>query len=250
MLKEERYDMILELLEKEKYMTAQVLSKKLFVSLPTIRRDLTELQKRNLIARSHGGAKKLNTEHIVMPINYRKTVNFKEKGQLCIAASKLINDGEIIFIDASTTTLQLAELLSKKGSLTVVTNSILLSTILTKKGIRCYCTGGELQQNSMCYAGEFAERFVSSFNFDKVFFSSHGVNDKGFIVDTSLPETILRQAIIRQSSKSVFLCDASKFTVTASFNLCKLDEISCIISNFEELSSFVPKGFSGEIILA
>ena len=57
MLKEERYDKIIEILEEEKYISVQELSKRLYVSLPTIRRDLTELQKRKLIIRSHAGAK-------------------------------------------------------------------------------------------------------------------------------------------------------------------------------------------------
>jgi len=72
MLKEERYDKILEILEEENYISAQTLSEKLFVSLPTIRRDLAHLHRRNLIIRSHGGAKKINSEHILMPLSFRK----------------------------------------------------------------------------------------------------------------------------------------------------------------------------------
>ena len=79
MLKEERYDKILEILEKENYCTAQRLSSMLYVSLPTMRRDLAEMHRRNLIIRSHGGAGKLNFDRTVSPINYRKTVKLNEK---------------------------------------------------------------------------------------------------------------------------------------------------------------------------
>ncbi|MBQ5649113.1 MAG: DeoR/GlpR transcriptional regulator, partial [Clostridia bacterium] len=74
MLIEERYDKILQFLDEEEYVTASELAKKLFVSLPTVRRDLAELARRNQIVRSHGGAKKIHAEHIVSPINFRKTV--------------------------------------------------------------------------------------------------------------------------------------------------------------------------------
>ena len=114
MLKEERYDKILSILEEEKYISAQKLSEILFVSLPTIRRDLAELDRRNQIIRSHGGAKAIEPEHIVTPLNFRKTVNSLQKRKLCQAAANLANDNEIIFIDASTTTLQMADFLSNK----------------------------------------------------------------------------------------------------------------------------------------
>ena len=105
MLIDERYDEILRILDEEQYITAQELAKRLYVSLPTIRRDLAELDQRNLIVRSHGGAKKVHHEHTVAPLNYRKTVNAQEKRALCRAAAELIQDNEIIFIDSSTTTL-------------------------------------------------------------------------------------------------------------------------------------------------
>ena len=119
MLKEERYDQILALLEQEQYISAQKLSQQLFVSLPTIRRDLAELQRRNQIVRSHGGAKKVQGEHTVAPLNFRRTVNAAPKRALCRAAAELVAEGDIIFIDSSTTTLQMADFLGEKKGITV-----------------------------------------------------------------------------------------------------------------------------------
>ncbi|MBQ9940944.1 MAG: DeoR/GlpR transcriptional regulator [Clostridia bacterium] len=247
MLKEERYDKILELLETNQYLSAQKLSKLLFVSLPTIRRDLAELQRRELIIRNHGGAKKYRDEHGVIPIDFRKTVNLKEKKDLCSVASSLINDGDVIFLDASTTILQMADFIEPKSTISIVTNSIPLSLLLHKKGIKTYCTGGELQQNSMCYAGSFAQDFITNFNFDKMFFSSRGVNDNGVITDTSLPETLLRKAVLKQTKESIFLCDSSKFSLSADYNLTELNNVSAIITNSKDIYSFVSSKFRGTI---
>ena len=210
MLKEERYDKILAILEEESYISALKLSKILYVSLPTVRRDLAELGRRNQIIRSHGGAKKIQSEHIVAPLDFRKTVNAAEKRALCRYAANLVKDNEIIFIDSSTTTLLMADFLSDKKNITVITNGIPLAALLVQKGIKTYCTGGEIFQNSLAHFGSFAEEFIRKFNIDTMIFSCHGVNESGMLTDPSLPETQIRRVAINQSKKTVFLCDTER----------------------------------------
>ncbi|MBO7149442.1 MAG: DeoR/GlpR transcriptional regulator [Clostridia bacterium] len=236
MLKEERQERILEILEEENYITANKLAKTLYASLPTIRRDLNELARKELIIRNHGGAKKVDSEKAVMPVEFRKTINYKQKRKLCEKASSLIKDNSLIFIDASTTTLQMTEYLNASSQITVVTNSLLVSTILTKKGIKNFLTGGEMQQNSMCYAGVFAENFIRQFNFNLAFFSCHGVDENNNIVDTSLAETSLRRILLSQTDKSIFLCDSSKFGAKAPYNLTNLNEIDVIVTDKLDLN--------------
>ena len=231
MLKDERYDKILKFLENEKYISSQELAKRLFVSMPTIRRDLAYLEKKNKIVRNHGGARKVNDEYTVMPVSFRESINHTEKKRLCEAASKLIKEDSIVFLDGSTTVLQLAEFISPKQNITVITNGIPVSMILIKNGIKTYSTCGELLESSMAYAGCFAEEFVRKFNIDICFFSSHGVNKNGIIVDTSLPETQLRKTVVSQSSKSVFLCDKTKFDISAPYNLMPVYDIDYIVTN-------------------
>lgn len=249
MLKEERYDKILQILEEEKYISAQKLSKMLYVSLPTIRRDLTELQRRNQIIRSHGGAKKIQEEHIVAPLNFRKTIHAAEKRALCLSAAKLVNDNEIIFIDSSTTTLQMADYLSDKKGITVITNGIPLATALVKKGIKTYCTGGEIFSNSFAHFGSFAEEFIGKFNIDTLFFSCHGVTEKGMLTDPSLPETQIRKVAINQSKKTVFLCDGTKFNLSTPYNLIPIDALDYIITNSEKVYDFFVEADRNKIII-
>ena len=235
MIKEERYDEILKILDEEKYISAQELAKKLYVSLPTIRRDLSLLHKRGQLIRSHGGAKKIQNEHIVAPLDFRKTINSVQKRRLCQAASKFVDDNDIVFVDASTTTLQLAEFLSKKKGITVITNGIPLAAMLVKKGVKTYCTGGEIFENSLANFGSFAEEFIQKFNIDIFIFSCHGVNEKGILTDPSLPETQIRKAAIAQSKKTVFLCDESKLNLSAPFNLLPIQRIDYIVTNSKKL---------------
>ena len=234
MFKNERYDRILEILEEENYVSAATLSKRLYVSMPTIRRDLSELQRRGLIVRSHGGAKKIQPEHAVAPLNFRKTKNSTEKRRLCKSAARLVHEQDVVFIDASTTTMQMADFLDAKKNITVITNGIQLATLLVKKGIRTYCTGGEIFENSLAHFGSFAEEFIKRFNIDVLFFSCYGVSEKGILTDPSLPETQIRKVAIQQAKKTVFLCDKSKFSLTAPYNLISITELDCIVTNAKE----------------
>jgi len=243
MLKEERWDKILLILEEEIYISAEELSKRLYVSLPTIRRDLAELQRKKQIIRSHGGAKKVDTEHTVTPLDFRKTRNYSEKRKLCFAASKLICDNDIIFLDASTTVLQMAEFLTDKKNITVLTNGIPLAMLLSKKGIHTYCTGGELQESSWGYAGSYAEDFVRNFNIDLMFFSSLGISSSGMIVDASEPETRLRKSAMKAARQTIFLCDHTKFGQSAPYNLTDITQIDCIITDNKE----IPNEFSAAV---
>lgn len=249
MLKEERYDKILSILDEEKYISAQKLSKKLFVSLPTIRRDLAELDRRNQIIRSHGGAKAIEPEHIVAPLDFRKTVHSTQKRKLCQAAANLVNDNEIIFIDASTTTLQMADFLSDKKNITVITNGIPLAALLVQKGIKTYCTGGEIFQNSLAHFGSFAEEFIRKFNIDTMIFSCHGVNESGMLTDPSLPETQIRRVAINQSKKTVFLCDKSKFSLSTPYNLMPINDVNFIVTDYADITHYLEKDGKNKIII-
>ncbi|MBQ7768839.1 MAG: DeoR/GlpR transcriptional regulator [Oscillospiraceae bacterium] len=248
MLKEERYDKILALLEEEQYISANALSRQLFVSLPTIRRDLAELQRRGQIVRSHGGAKKVQGEHTVAPLNFRRTVNALSKRALCRAAAELVADNDIIFIDSSTTTLQMADFLGEKKGITVITNGITLATLLAKRGIKTYCTGGEIFENSLAHFGSFAEDFIRRFNIDTLFFSCHGVNAQGMLNDPSLPETQIRKVAIEQSKKTVFLCDETKFSLSTPYNLVSLDTLDCIITDTQNVYEYLSSNH-GKVIL-
>lgn len=229
MLKEERYDRILEILEEETYTHSEDLAQRLYVSMPTMRRDLAELQKRGLIIRSHGGAKKLSSEHTVTPLDFRKSQNYAQKRKIAKEAASHICDGDIVFIDASTTALNMADFIDEKKGITVVTNGIPLSIALTEKGIKTYSTGGEIQKSSLGYAGSFAQNFVRNFNYDICFFSVCALSTEGQICDTSVEENLVRKAAILNSKKSMFLCDKSKIGLTAPYNLITADEIDCII---------------------
>lgn len=248
MLKEERHEEILHILETEKYASAAALARRLYVSLPTIRRDLAFLQRQNRILRSHGGAKIVQAEQTVSPLFFRQTLQSAAKRSICRAAAELVHDGDTVFVDCSTTALHLPALLATKKSITIVTNGLPLAQLLRENGVSVFCTGGEIQESSLCCTGSFAESFVRQFNFDIMLFSSYGVRADGMIVDPSVPETAFRKAVLSQSKKAVFLCDKTKFFLSAPCNVVPLSEVTCMVTDAEKTES-LPAG-AGKVLYA
>lgn len=239
MLKEERLLKICEILGKEKFATVEKLSEALYFSRPTIRRDLALLEKEGRIKRSHGGAMIKADSDTDIPISYRSGKKHREKSRMCREAVKLIKDNDIIFIDGSTTAQSIAHLLREDMNLTVITNSITVSDILSKKKIRTYCTGGKLITESRAFAGFGAEEFARGFMADIMFFSSSALSDEGMISDWSEAETSLRRVMLKNSKLKVFMCDETKFGKTSAFVLSDTDKVDFIITDAD-----LPEDFS------
>ena len=109
MLKEERHQKLLKVLAEKEFATVEELSKSLLVSMPTIRRDLTELARRKLIIRNHGGAMHIPTENVIAPVDFRKSVNYKKKNLLAREAVKFALNNMVVFLDGSTTASYLCD---------------------------------------------------------------------------------------------------------------------------------------------
>ena len=232
MLKEERYQKLLALLEQEEFLTVQELSRRLEISMPTVRRDLSELSARKQLIRSHGGAMRHNEQsNSAPPVDYRRSVNARDKAAIAKLATSFLKDEQVIFLDASTTAAYLMDSLASFRDLIVVTNSLAAAARLTEAGIRTYCLGGEVISNSFAVGGHMALDSVSNFNIDVMFFSSYGINEAGMIVDPSERENELRRHVMHRAGTTVFLCDRSKFGKNAVFNLAPLSEVDYIVTN-------------------
>ncbi len=230
MLKKERHQKILDIIKEKKFVTVNALSKTLFVSLPTIRRDLSELHNQGMIIRNHGGAMILSEGTYQIPLDFRNNYNTQKKLDMCRKAAKLISNGDVVFVDASTSTMHIADFITA-NNITVVTNGMPIAILLAKKNIKTIFVGGEVLPVSLGCGGELSKHIVSAFNYNLAFFSSYGINSNGMIVDTSLVETNLRKEVFKNCQKKVFLYTKDKERLTAPYNLISINDVDTIISN-------------------
>ena len=232
-----RREEILELISQQGYVATQELCRKFFISEPTVRRELASLEGEGLIRRSRGGAASLSGG-IRRSIAFRQTSHSEEKKRIGKAAAELVSDGDIIFIDTSTTAMMMLEHLKGRRGITVVTNSLpvmeTVAMINDKRNIiSCKCTGGEFNSESMGLVGSAAEKFVRSMRYDLFFFSTPCISESGRISDYSERESYLRTAVIENAERSVYMFDYSKFGPDAAFTVTSVDKMAYVIADKE-----------------
>lgn len=208
------------------------------VSESTVRRSLADLEKKGLIKRAHGGAVLAERNNLTTSFTYRTHKNVLEKRKIALKAVRLICDGDVIFIDASTTAYFIVEYLNEFDNLTVVTNGVDTLSLLAKYKIPVISTGGKISGvlNS-ALTGPFAENLVESVNADVAFFSAQSVNKKGEIFDMDECENNVVRKMIKNAERTVFLCDGGKFGKPAPYKVCDLSTVSDFICD-SDISDF------------
>ena len=149
-----RQKQILQNLSENGAASVKILTKELFASEATIRRDLTELEKRGALKRTYGGAEPIENSNRQIPLFLRESMNSLAKNDICKQAATLVRDGMSIFLDGSSTAQYMVNHLRTFKDLNVITYSLKTAELLCKNHIRTYCIGGVLLQNSLVCVGE------------------------------------------------------------------------------------------------
>lgn len=238
----QRENQIIELLKETTYATVDYLSQKLFISPSSIRRDLTKLENRGLVKRSHGGVSLLSAQPGMAPFSIRLQENKREKVAIVREASKIIKPGSSIFIDSSTTALNFSTFLTSDMNLTIFTNNITLAHLLASKHIPTYCIGGLVSDcNDVITTGSFALEMLNNIYADLFFFTSAALSEDGIITDTNENETAIRKMMLSHSQEKVFLCPYNRFSLTASYKLTDVSNLDYIVSEKKLPDSFMNK---------
>lgn len=226
----ERQEQIIEILEKRKSISVTKLAQLLYVSQPTVRRDLRILEEQGKVQRTHGGVVLRKASDLEIPLLFREDQNNIAKKSIAKKAAEYVTDGSVIFLDASSTAAHLIPYLEKFNDIIVVTNSPKASMLLGERNIKNYCTGGLLLMHSIAYVGNEAERFIANINADLFFFSSRGYLEKGIITDSSEQEVAIKKAMLKNADRSFYLCDNSKKNKKYAFNICTAEDVERIIN--------------------
>lgn len=229
---------ILEYLREHKECSVEELCAALFVSEPTMRRDLSKLNKAGKIIRTHGGAVHKSDLGENLPLSMRERENSYAKaiiGKKCI---DFINDGDVVMVDGSSTALALLQQLGDKKSVVVVTNSAKAPLVLAKTNIKTFVTGGELALGSYVYVGSYAEEFLRSFNADVCFFSVRTLTLDGVLTDNAIAENSVRRVMMSQSKKSILMIDSNKVAEPCMNSLCTLDAVDFVVSECDISDQF------------
>ncbi|MFZ2656820.1 MAG: DeoR/GlpR family DNA-binding transcription regulator [Victivallales bacterium] len=240
----ERFELILDILLKEKKISVGELSSRLGVSEVTIRKDLTELEKQGRLLRRYGGA--IPAENPQQVVSHLKRVSQQqdEKHRIAKLAASMINDGENILLDAGSTILALAKELHGR-ELRVVTNNIAVANeLLPDEKIVVEVIGGTLRKASGALVGPWACRSLENIRVDKVFLGCSGFDPKlGFSSENAV-EAETKHKMLNCAPEIIILSDHTKFSRPAFANFAKPDQVTTIITDKklpEEISKNLKK---------
>lgn len=222
---------IVKLLKERGYGTVQELAESLGVSGSTIRRDIAELSARKLVAGTKSGVIPVSDSVSDAPLNYRSKVNSRAKAAIAWEAISLVKEGDTVFLDSSSTVLQIAPALSSLRRVTVVTTGLLTARHFRDARLPVYLVGGEISPLSYGFYGPVAEGALRRFNFDIAFFSPVGVTPQNCAVETVEPAAAIRRAALRQALHAVLLFDHTKIGVVRPFNFARLDDFDHLVTD-------------------
>lgn len=229
MLAAKRLEKIVQIIQERGSVEVEYLAKQLGVSSMTIRRDLLKLEQNNKIERCHGGA------IIKQEQDYgdRRTLHHEIKAKLAEKAVSYVKDGDYLFLDAGTTTYEIAKKLQKFSNLVVVTNDLEIARVLLDTTTKVLICGGIIQNKTGSTWGDYAMQMLEDFRFDIGFFGATAINEQLEVMTPTMEKSFLKRKTIQQCEKAYLVVDESKFRKQGMIRISHLNDYTEVITNYK-----------------
>jgi DeoR/GlpR family transcriptional regulator of sugar metabolism len=232
LFQQERRERIIALLAQKGRVSVADLSEQFGVSQATIRVDLDALAAERLLARTHGGALALNQDRLELSFEFRRRLYAVQKGLIGGAAAAMVEDGEAIILDASTTALAVAAQVKGRRELTVLTNGIFIALeLLEAPGITVLMPGGFLRRDSVSMVGDEGHDFVEKFNFQKGFFGAKGLTLEEGLTDVDSAEVAVKRDFAARARQVIAIVDSSKWGRVGLASFASIDQVDCVVTD-------------------
>lgn len=238
----ERQRQLLQLINSSGVASINFLANRLNVSHMTIRRDIQKLEEEGKVASVSGGVQSLERLTIELPHNDKSKLFPSQKSAIGSAAANMIPKNTTIYLDAGTTTLEIAHQIADREDLLIVTNDFIIAHFLSSSA-RCELIhiGGRVCKENYSTTGTLAAEFLKNISIDIAFISTSSWNLKGLTTpnENKLP---VKKAIIEVAKKNVLVTDSSKYGKFATFLVYPLtvfDKILCDDGLFENVQEAV-----------
>lgn len=229
----ERRQSLLELLRKQPGLRVPELAIALDVSEGTVRNDLNALEEQALLIRVHGGAV-LNQQGQFQNNSFLRRFQQNAAAKLAIAreAVVLVNDGDSILLDASSTALYFARALSARHRLRVMTNGFEVARELAHNSTNTVILiGGVVNNESSSVTGLLSEHIIDELHIQKAFLSCSGFSLERGMTEVHLAEAQLKRKVIESSQQLFALVDSSKFGKEDLTSFARPERISCLFTD-------------------
>lgn len=246
---EDRKQQILNILDAQGSVSVSELSERFNISEVSIRKLLISMEKEHLLQRKWGGAIKPTRMMNELTYQMRETKYLAEKKAIAQLAYDCIEDGDSIYLDAGTTTFELAKLIKSgnKRNLLVATHALdHARELIGTQDIAIILVGGEIRQDTRSCAGYLTKDTINQMVFDKGFIGTEHISIDHGITTPNMREAELKRAMIASSKRSIFLADYSKFWNDSLIQVAPIEKVSQIITDWriarEEVSQYKSHG--------
>lgn len=234
MMAQQRLDLILRQVQQQGMINAGEAAKRFDVSVETIRRDLELLEKQGQIKRVYGGAVSCVSKGMEPQYDSREQNMMEEKAAIARKTAEIIKDGETIAVDVGTTTLEVAKRLRDKRYITCLTNSLPVGMELARsEDNRVYILGGRLRYGDYSTSGFMTGAGLENFRVDTAIIGAGGVSVKNGVTDYHVEEANIRRTMIAIAEQAILVADSSKFNNSTFIQVCKLQQLSCIVTDWK-----------------
>lgn len=240
----ERWNQIIKIVKTKKSITLNDIKESVYISDSTLRRDLVKLESLGLLKRVRGGAVICDEDSQESSIFYRINKNKKEKKIIAELCLPLINNSSTMFMDSSSTTSVLCNILGKKSDLTVITNGINNGKILSEHpNVKVRIPSGTIYNKSNSILGEDTIKYLDQFHCDYFVFSVSGLSAETGLTEVTHEQKLVKSCMIKNSVTKILLIDDSKFGKTFLSKLEPINLIDILITN-KELPTDIKKYLS------
>ena len=228
-----RHELIVEMIRQQGFISTDELVRYFQVTPQTIRRDLNELDRLQLISRHHGGAGSpvsSSTENTAYP--ERKVQKSHEKDLIALEMASHIPDGASLFINIGTSTEAVARALLNHSNLKVITNNIHVASILLQRDdFTVIIAGGEVRNRDGGIVGEATRDFINQFRVDYALIGISGIDMDGSLLDFDYHEVRVAQAMIHNARQCYLAADHSKFGRGAMVRMGNVEDIDALFTD-------------------
>ena len=223
---------LLDIINESDYASIRDLAVRTKVSEATIRRDLDELSNNGYIGRVHGGAVKLSSTSYERFHSEKMQIMTDEKRRIARAAAQLVHQGDSIFLDSGSTTLFIANELTEKKDLTIVTDNMDVAySVKFDPSTSVILTGGLCRRDYNVVIGALAEEAIKRFRVDIAFAACDAVDPRTGVYNVNYLEIGVKREIEKKKKKTVLVADNTKFGSCALAFVCPISDIDCIITD-------------------
>ena len=211
MLENERLEQILEMLKTQHTLSVRYLSKVLYVSEPTVRRDIKKLADEKLVRRVHGGiTADFTMKSELLSYRLRETEMPEAKAFIAQMAARMVKQNDVIFLDSTTTSAAIARNLPNDLELKVITTGIRPAEILSERSIFTMLAGGILAENADDLTGYYTEMMLKDIHADIAFLSARGLSLDGRICTANIKGVPNFRLMMKNTKKAVLCLTSNK----------------------------------------